>query len=72
LVSNPYQPSVGGRLALQGGLVERPGQGGLAGGGIGADLGVQQGGDLAAAGDDLEALADLPGRAVVAAAKQVK
>jgi len=37
--------------------------------GIGTDLGAQQGGGLALARDDLDALADLLGRAVVAAAK---
>jgi hypothetical protein len=48
-------------------LTERPGQGGLARGRVGACLGTQQTGDLAAAGDDLHAPVDLLGLAVVAA-----
>src|SRR5208283_4626601 len=48
----------GGRLGIQGGLVEFPGEGGLAGGRIGAGGGGQIGGDAAGLADDGQAVAD--------------
>src|SRR6266508_1029632 len=62
-------PAVGSGLGVQGLLVEVPRQGGLAGGGVGADLGTQDADQLAAGGDGAHAGGDRVGVGVVAAAQ---
>lgn len=69
MVSGAHLPSSGG-LGPEHVLVEVPGQGGPSGF-VRGDLGAQEAGDPAGAGDHAEACGDLLGGVVVAAAGRV-